>query len=295
MSSVRFRSLIEIENINPYVLVSARRAARIRKGWRKPLPVRVRVNGKPEKPWRINLMPVGDGSFYLYLHGDVRRTGPGLVVFRPPEVDASVLRLRTTEDVFLLAWGTDKLTHRALDLDPDLIPVRLRVAEMLLEDKQAPDALPHLERLYRQAPDNPEVQARLGMCRYFLNQTEDARRLMEAALVHLPRAALPLLPQGEEPGLGRAGPVRAERRQRRVERAELGLDVTRAGCDAAREGLQLLGCHLDGEVHGSLRWVRGLCGGRQHARRSVRRAHRAVHRSPPRVRRRSPTLWITGG
>jgi 23S rRNA G2445 N2-methylase RlmL len=32
-------------------------------------------------------------------------------------VDASVLRLRTTEDVFLLAWGTDKLTHRALDLD----------------------------------------------------------------------------------------------------------------------------------------------------------------------------------
>jgi len=73
MCSLRFRSLIEINNINPYVLVSARRAARIRKDWRKPLPVRVRVNGKPEKPWRINLMPVGDGSFYLYLHGDVRK------------------------------------------------------------------------------------------------------------------------------------------------------------------------------------------------------------------------------
>ena len=72
MSSLRFRSLIEINSINPYVLVSARRAAHIRKDWRKPLPVRVRVNGKPEKPWRINLMPVGDGSFYLYLHGDVR-------------------------------------------------------------------------------------------------------------------------------------------------------------------------------------------------------------------------------
>ncbi|HWX21504.1 MAG TPA: DUF1905 domain-containing protein [Candidatus Binatia bacterium] len=73
MSRLRFRSVIEIDRINPYVLVSAKRAARIRKGWRKPLPVRVRVNGKPEKPWRINLMPVGDGSFYLYLHGDVRR------------------------------------------------------------------------------------------------------------------------------------------------------------------------------------------------------------------------------
>jgi hypothetical protein len=71
--SVRFRAVIKINNINPYVLVSARRAAQIRKGWRRSLPVRVRVNGKPERPWRINLMPVGDGSFYLYLHGDVRK------------------------------------------------------------------------------------------------------------------------------------------------------------------------------------------------------------------------------
>ena len=31
------------------------------------------MNGQPETPWRINLMPAGDGSFHLYLHGDVRR------------------------------------------------------------------------------------------------------------------------------------------------------------------------------------------------------------------------------
>jgi hypothetical protein len=73
MGKLRFRALIEINNINPYVLVSARCVARIRKGWRKALPVRVRVNGMPEKPWRINMMPVGDGSFYLYLHGNVRK------------------------------------------------------------------------------------------------------------------------------------------------------------------------------------------------------------------------------
>ncbi|HWF20419.1 MAG TPA: DUF1905 domain-containing protein [Verrucomicrobiae bacterium] len=73
MSKLRFRSVIEINNINPYVLVSAQRVARIRKGWRKPLPVRVHVNGKPDKPWRINLMPIGHGSFYLYLHGDIRK------------------------------------------------------------------------------------------------------------------------------------------------------------------------------------------------------------------------------
>jgi hypothetical protein len=65
--------VIGIKNINPYVLVSAKHAARLQKGWRKPLPVQVRVNGEPEKPWRINLMPRGDSSFYLYLHGDVRQ------------------------------------------------------------------------------------------------------------------------------------------------------------------------------------------------------------------------------
>jgi hypothetical protein len=73
MSRLRFRSVIQINNINPYVLISARQAGRLRKGWRKPLPVCVRVDDEPKIPWRINLMPIGDGSFYLYLHGDVRR------------------------------------------------------------------------------------------------------------------------------------------------------------------------------------------------------------------------------
>ena len=37
------------------------------------MPVRVQINRKPEVPWRINLMPRGDGSFYLYLAGIVRK------------------------------------------------------------------------------------------------------------------------------------------------------------------------------------------------------------------------------
>jgi len=73
MTVLRFRSTIEIDTINPYVRIDARRAARLKNGWRKPLPVSIRVNGKPDTPWRINLMPAGDGSFYLYLHGSVRK------------------------------------------------------------------------------------------------------------------------------------------------------------------------------------------------------------------------------
>ena len=51
------------------------------------------------------------------LGGDIKRTGPGFVVFRLPGIDASILRLRTTEDMFLLGWGTDELTYRAADLE----------------------------------------------------------------------------------------------------------------------------------------------------------------------------------
>jgi len=74
MSTISFTATIEIIGVNPYVRVGARRARAIKPDWRRPLPVLARINGEPrERPWRINLMPMGTGEFYLYLHGDVRR------------------------------------------------------------------------------------------------------------------------------------------------------------------------------------------------------------------------------
>ncbi len=73
MAAQRFRAKMHIRTGNPYILISAARARAIRSRWRKPMPVLVRINGKPTPPWRINLMPIGDGRFYLYLHGDVRK------------------------------------------------------------------------------------------------------------------------------------------------------------------------------------------------------------------------------
>lgn len=70
---LHFTSLIKIREGNPYILVTPTQAKSLKPGWRKPLPVLVRINGQPAEPWRINMMPVGDGSFYLYLHGDVRK------------------------------------------------------------------------------------------------------------------------------------------------------------------------------------------------------------------------------
>ncbi len=109
--------------------------------------------------------------------------------------------------------------QKALEIDPDLVPVRLQMAEILLEDRRPQEARPHLERLHRQDPGHPLVQARLGMCLYLQGEMEEARRLMEAAVVRLPsdpalHIQLARLDQQE----GRA--AEAERRLRAVVQAD---------------------------------------------------------------------------
>jgi 23S rRNA G2445 N2-methylase RlmL len=51
------------------------------------------------------------------LGGEIKRASRGVVVFRSPEITPDLLRLRTTEDVFLLGWGSDSLSYRAADLE----------------------------------------------------------------------------------------------------------------------------------------------------------------------------------
>ena len=70
---MKFTAKIKLRGINPYVMVSAARAGRIKADWKRPMPVLVQVNGKPDPAWQVNMMPAGDGSFYLYLDGGVRK------------------------------------------------------------------------------------------------------------------------------------------------------------------------------------------------------------------------------
>jgi hypothetical protein len=75
MATVKFSARIDIAGVNPFVLITARRASKLKPGWRKPMPVLIRVNGKPEQPWPINMMPVGDGSFRLSARGGSQGAG----------------------------------------------------------------------------------------------------------------------------------------------------------------------------------------------------------------------------
>jgi Tfp pilus assembly protein PilF len=92
-------------------------------------------------------------------------------------------------------WVTERLDNpkeamanyeRALQLNPDLFAVRLRIVEMFLEDTKPLEALPHLEYLSRQFPDRADVKARLGHCYLVQGKNAEARPLLEAAVKELP-------------------------------------------------------------------------------------------------------------
>jgi hypothetical protein len=71
--SVCFDADIEIQGVNPFVRVSSSQANSLKPGWRKPLPVLVRIHEQSAPAWRTNMMPDGNGNFYLYLHGGMRK------------------------------------------------------------------------------------------------------------------------------------------------------------------------------------------------------------------------------
>jgi hypothetical protein len=79
MTASAFNAVIKVRGGNPFVSVNGFRANALRAGWRKPLPVLVRINGKPANACRTNMMPVGDGSFYLYLNGEIRKASGSAV------------------------------------------------------------------------------------------------------------------------------------------------------------------------------------------------------------------------
>jgi len=70
---------IHITGINPYILIASDVAHRLRPGQKKPIPVVLGIPGVSEGPWRINLMPRGDGRYILYLSEPIRRAANAAV------------------------------------------------------------------------------------------------------------------------------------------------------------------------------------------------------------------------
>ena len=62
-----FFAVIEIRGVNPFISVSAARARALKPGWRKPLPVLVRINRKPVQLRReLNMISRRATGVFIY-------------------------------------------------------------------------------------------------------------------------------------------------------------------------------------------------------------------------------------
>jgi predicted Zn-dependent protease len=76
--------------------------------------------------------------------------------------------------------------RRALELDPQREDARWRLAQCLVKLGLAEEALPHLDYLHQQHPDNPEMTVELARAQFKLGQLAQVRPLLDAVLAEHP-------------------------------------------------------------------------------------------------------------
>jgi tetratricopeptide (TPR) repeat protein len=72
--------------------------------------------------------------------------------------------------------------QHALELAPDQWDARLRLSIIFLENRKPAEALPHLQFLARNHPENPEVLVALARCYVLQGNEEEAEKLVETVL-----------------------------------------------------------------------------------------------------------------
>jgi predicted Zn-dependent protease len=84
--------------------------------------------------------------------------------------------------------------EKVVELYPERFAPRLRLAELLVAQNTPSEAVPHLERLMRAQPDNPEVLLIFALCRMLqgADQEAETRRLLDSAREALPQDARPI-------------------------------------------------------------------------------------------------------
>jgi predicted Zn-dependent protease len=79
--------------------------------------------------------------------------------------------------------------RRAVELDPDHVEARHRLAALLLDLGQAEEARPHIEYLVQHRPDAPLYRVYLARCRDLLGQQDEAEKLLDEVLARQPHFA----------------------------------------------------------------------------------------------------------
>jgi tetratricopeptide (TPR) repeat protein len=109
--------------------------------------------------------------------------------------------------------------ERALQLAPDRWQTRLRLAELFLDDSDPVQASPHVERLWHDHSDRPEVWALRGRCQYLQGDLPGAAESFDRVLAAAPDDPTGLLWRARV-ALEEGGAAQAEALLRRALTAE---------------------------------------------------------------------------
>jgi tetratricopeptide (TPR) repeat protein len=130
------------------------------------------------------------------------------------QVDPNNLRARELRGP---AYQNGKSAHkgaedlrRVLEQDPTRDETRWRLVLCLLDMGSYDEALPHLEQIARQKPNDPDVQVRLARCHNMLGRGEQARQILDDVLHAHPEHGLALRTRGQF-ALADRQPAQAER------------------------------------------------------------------------------------
>ena len=87
--------------------------------------------------------------------------------------------------------------QRVVELDASNTEARLRLVNALLQTGKAAEAVPYLEALRRERPDDPEVLVRLAFARNALGEPEEAVQILDTLLAERPDYAPALTGRGQ--------------------------------------------------------------------------------------------------
>jgi tetratricopeptide (TPR) repeat protein len=87
--------------------------------------------------------------------------------------------------------------RRVVELDPEHDEARLRLVNMLVQQSNGQEALPHAEYLRRRLPGEPQVPLRLAQCQVLLGRQAEAEKTLDDLLHHQPHYAPALAERGK--------------------------------------------------------------------------------------------------
>jgi tetratricopeptide (TPR) repeat protein len=148
--------------------------------------LRATIKNKEAGAADLALEALALGYLATYRHAEAARALDQWLELEPKSTTALALRGRLRERGFRTA-DAEADYQRALELDPGHRDARLRLADLLLDQARAPEALAHFERLARVRKDDPAVVIGLARCRFALGQVEEATKLLDDLLARHPK------------------------------------------------------------------------------------------------------------